>query len=144
MFVSEKSIIIKGNLEKVYTIAETYPRFVPFYKKKEVLFENQEKIIVRISSIFYGKELSWEGQGIKNKNKSIDFIQTKGLLRGLRATWVFEDLRDDRVKVSIKTQLNFHFFLGKIFEKILGNLLIPNTTTKILSSLKYTIDSIKQ
>lgn len=140
MFITEKSILINGGLEKVYAVAATYPKFVSFYKTKEVLFENSEKIAVRISSVFYGTELTWEGEGFKNKNESIDFIQTKGLLKGLRVIWKFENLKNGTVNVAIKTQLSFNFFLGRMFEEIVGNLLIPNTTAKILSCLKFTVE----
>lgn len=140
MFETESSIDIAGSLEKVYAIAETYPRFVPFYEIKEILFEDEEKIIVKISSSFYGIKLTWEGEGLKNKNNSINFIQTKGLLKGLKARWTFEDLKDNTVKVSIRSQIDFIFFLGKIFEKFLGVLLIPNTLKRILYSLKYAVE----
>ncbi|OGX23599.1 MAG: hypothetical protein A3J51_06680 [Omnitrophica WOR_2 bacterium RIFCSPHIGHO2_02_FULL_45_21] len=141
MFQSEKSIVIDRELEKVYAVAETYPRFVDFYKEKEIIFENQSKIVVKICSSFYGKILKWEGEGIKYKNKSIDFTQTKGLLKGLRATWLFEGLNKKSTRATIRTQFNFQFFFGKLFEKVIGSLLIPKTTANILSCLKNTVES---
>lgn len=135
MYRAERAIVIDENLEKVYAIAQTYPRFVDFYKKKDVIFENQEKIIVRMASSFYGMVLNWEGEGIKNKNKSINFTQTKGLLKGLSADWVFEP-QDNKTKVTIKAELSSNSLLGEIFGKLLGFLFVPNTLIKILSSLK--------
>ena len=54
-----------------------------------------------MASSFYGIVLHWEGEGIKNKNKSINFTQTKGLLKGLRADWMFEP-QDNKTKVTIR------------------------------------------
>lgn len=141
MFRSERSVVIDADLEEVYATAETYPRFVDFYNEKEIVFENQDRIVVKISSSFYGKVLKWEGEGIKYKNESIDFTQTKGLLKGLKATWLFESLNKNSTRVIIRTQFNFQFFLGRLLEKIIGNLLIPHTTTGILSSLKKTVET---
>lgn len=136
MFISERSILIDADVEKVYAVAETYPKFVSFYTQREILFENKEKVIVRMSSMFYGKEFTWEGEGFKNKNTSINFVQTKGLLKGLRAVWVFDKLKDNVTRVTIKTQLSFDSFFSRLFEKILGYSLVTNTTTRILSCLK--------
>lgn len=135
MYRAERAIVIDENLEKVYAIAQTYPRFVDFYKKKDVIFESREKIIVRMAISFYGMVLNWEGEGIKNKNKSINFTQTKGLLKGLSADWVFEP-QDNKTKVTIKAELSSNSLLGGIFGKLLGFLFVPNTLIKILSSLK--------
>ena len=135
MYQTESVIVIDENLERVYAIAQTYPRFVNFYKKKDVIFESQERIVARMAYSFCGIVLSWEGEGVKNKNKSINFTQTKGLLKGLRANWIFEP-QDNKTKVIIRSELRFNSFLGKICEKPLGFLFIPNILTKILLSLK--------
>lgn len=140
MYWAERAIVIDENLEKVYAIAHTYPRFVDFYKKKDVVFESQEKIIVRMASSFYGIVLNWEGEGIKNKDKSINFTQTKGLLKGLRADWVFEP-QDNKTKVTIRAELRTNFWMGEMFGKILGSLFVPNTLIKILSSLKNAVEN---
>lgn len=71
----------------------------------------------------------------KNKNKSINFTQTKGLLKGLRADWMFEP-QDNKTKVTIRAELRFNSLLGEILERPLGLLFVPNTLIKILSLLK--------
>lgn len=136
MTETTESVIIDSKLENVYAIAETYPVFVSFYKVKEIIAENQERMAVRISSSFYGKILSWEGEGTKDKNKSIDFVQTKGLLKGLRAYWIFEDLKNKKVKVTISAKLDSYSLWGRIFAKIIAVILIKKTTYRILQSLK--------
>lgn len=140
MYQAERAIVIDEDLERVYAIAQTYPRFVNFYKNKDVIFESQEKIVARMAYSFYGIVFNWEGEGVKNKNKSINFTQTKGLLKGLRASWVFEP-QDNKTKVIIRTELRFNSFFGKIFEKPLGFIFIPNTLTKILLSLKNSVEN---
>lgn len=140
MYRAKRAIVIDENLEKVYAIAQTYPRFVDFYKKKDVIFESQEKIVVRMASSFYGIVLHWEGEGIKNKNKSINFTQTKGLLKGLRADWMFEP-QDNKTKVTIRAELRFNSLLGEILERPLGLLFVPNTLIKILSLLKNAVEN---
>lgn len=136
MLETEKSTIINQNLEKVYAIAETYPEFVSFYKEKKILFQDERILTVKMSASFYGVVLTWKGEGIKTKNKSIEFSQTQGLLKGLKAIWIFERLENNLTKVTIKTIINFNS-IGKMFEKIIVNLLVSKTTSKILSSLKY-------
>ena len=141
MYETEKTLVINGNIGKVYAVAETYPMFVQFYKRKEIVFEDQERSVVRVSNSFYGIVLCWEGEGIKDRHKCINFTQTKGLLKGLKAQFIFEPVENNKTKVTIKAKLAFHFFFGRVLEKILGNLLIPNTVAKISLSLKNAVEN---
>ena len=70
-------------------------------------------------------------------NKSIDFTQTKGLFKGLRAFWSFEkNGNGTRISISTKFEKPAAGFLG---EWLLGKFLVERTTRKILLELRYAL-----
>lgn len=137
--MSENSpkIIINRSIERVYRIAEQYPCFVDFFMKKDVIFSNDQRIAVEVSMRKFGIPFEWAGEGTKQKNKSIDFVQTKGLFKGLKAYWFFRAVTEDSTVVTIQTSLppqtsKFKFLI----KKLLSCLLVEGTTRRILESLK--------
>src|SRR5579862_7374873 len=101
MYTDRISIKIDRPRKHVFQIAETYPRLVSFYKSGEILYQDDKCIKVRVTSNIFGIPTSWEGKGEKKKYESIEYIQTRGLFKGLVAAWHFKDA-DESTVVSIR------------------------------------------
>lgn len=132
---AEHKISINVPLEKVYQTAETYPLFVESFQDKRILSSNEEALRVRITNIFFNVPLTWEGEGKKKKNESISWIQTNGLLKGLRADWIFAPIEDSKTEVTIKGEFSAEGVTG-IFLNFIAPALIAKATNRILKSLK--------
>lgn len=138
MTPTESTIEIKRPLPKVYETAERYPTFVSFFTKKKILCSDDSFLSVEVGMKRFGLLFEWAGEGLKEKNKAIYFIQTKGLLKGLKANWLFQALGERAARVTIKTHFEkkMPLFGFLLFEKMLGIFLVKKTTEKILSDLK--------
>lgn len=135
MFESESHILINDHLESVFQIAERYPEFVNFYEKKSILYQDDNKLLIEIKCYLFGIPFRWKGEGIKNRYKEIKFEQTDGLLKGLKAHWLF-DKKNGWTKVSIKTKFSINNPAFKILEKSIGNFIVKKITDKILIALR--------
>lgn len=129
--------VIDLNIKKTYEIAETYPLFISFYKHKEIVCSTPEMQKVKISSSFLGFSFSWEGEGVKEKYNKIVWIQSKGLLKGLRAEWNFLDQGPERTLVTLSVTYNNSISFWSDLAKII---FIKPTIPKILQSLKVACD----
>ena len=135
MIVVKKEILINTGLEKVYRVAETYPCFVDGYKEKNILYQDDIKLNVKVTSTVFGLPLKWTGEGIKIKNKEINFIQKQGPLRGLEARWYFEKI-NGKTKVSIEARFKSDSMLMRLFEFCIAEFFVKKTLQRILKSLK--------
>ena len=126
---------IDATLTHTYSVAEDYPLFVDSYKRKKIVYRDGKKSLVRMTNLFFLLPLSWEGKGLRKKNEAIYWLQTKGLLKGLRATWTFEKCGRGRTEVRIVGRISGKGISGYILGFI-APLLISSATKKILRSLK--------
>lgn len=131
----ERKICINAPIETTFQIAETYPLFVESFRDKEILWRNDQGSKVRITNTFFLFPLTWEGESRKEKNKSIHWVQTSGLLNGLHADWIFSSLGPGKTEVSIRGKFSRGGFLGFVFDS-LARILIVKAAMKILASLK--------
>lgn len=136
MYKGEQSIIIDSSIQAAYEVAETYPYFVSFFKKtSKALFQDEKQLNVEVHShLFKIFPITWQGEGIKEKNKAMHFKQTKGLFKGLIADWSFEEI-NGKTKVNITTIFT-KSCLTKLGEKYIGQLIIEKVTRGILTELK--------
>lgn len=137
MYQGLSTIIIDRPLEKVYSKACTYPTFVRFFlNKSKIIYSDPKKIEVEVHARLFGFwRTKWQGEGIKSLNKSIDFLQTEGMFKNLKASWMFEPMNVS-TKVSIQTT-----FSKPLFERFLGEKLVERTTQRILQELKTACES---
>ena len=131
----EKTIVVDAPVSKTYKTAEEYPLFVSDFVKKEILLRTDTVAKVRISNRFFFVTLTWEGDGIKSMNRRIDWIQTTGLLSGLKAAWVFVPLAENVTKVTIKGEYLRSDLRGLLLSTI-APMLIGKAAAKILVALK--------
>lgn len=128
MHLDSSLIFIESPIEKVYQIAETYPTFVKFYSIKSIVENNDSKIIVNVGYRLFGFLIRWAGIGEKIKNSSINYIQTKGFLKGIKARWNFVSL-GDKTKVTIDIEVKdsirfFSWFIKKRIKKVIDSILL--------------------
>lgn len=128
---------IDAPIEKVFSVAENYPHFVGAFNVKKTLYSDESKVRVQVGTVKFGRQFVWEGEGIKDRNNQIDFTQTNGLFKGLKAIWRFKKLDSNKTAVEIETLFNSDFLLFKgLLENLSKKYLIENTTVQILEHLK--------
>ena len=131
----KRKIIINAPIEKTYRTAENYPLFVKAFREKKILWNTELASKVRITNDFFAIPLTWEGESIKRKIKQIDWVQTSGLLKGLRANWLFNSIDDGQTEVLIKGEF-FAKGLRKVLLYPLAPILVAKVANQILTSLK--------
>lgn len=140
MYIGKQSVNISKRRERVYEVALTYPTFVRFFLNgSRVLSEDDKKILVEVHSKLFGRSTSWQGEGIKVPLKTIRFIQTKGMFKGLRARWSFVPKSSSETKVTICTSFKKRF-LTSFGERLVGTLVVEKTTARILRELKRQVE----
>lgn len=137
MFKTSCSIIISAPLPFVYQTALTYPAFCSLYRPGSCILRQDEKTVeVQINSTFLGKPLTWYGYGVKTKNRKIEYTQVSGLLKGLKAVWLFEQAMD---KTKVSTMVTFQkgpWPLSFFLERFFGKLGVEPTIAQNLNDLK--------
>lgn len=131
----QDKILIETSLERAYETAENYPLFVEAFRRKEILYRDEKRARVKITNRLFGLPLSWEGKARKRRNQKIRWIQTRGLLRGLRADWLFIPYGEKATEVSIRGRFRGSGLWGRVLD-LLAPLLISRTTKRILQALK--------
>lgn len=136
MYIGRQSSYITLDIDKVYEIARTYPTFVPFFLKgSRVLSEDNRRLHVEVHSKLFGMKTVWRGRGLKKALKAIQFTQTQGTFRGLKARWSFLAKGRYETKVTICTSFKAPW-LTPLGERLLGSLVVERVTSKILRELK--------
>lgn len=131
----ERKLHIKASLEKTYRTAENYPLFVESFQDKKIIWSDELSSKVRITNLFFKIPLTWEGEGKKIKNESIHWIQTSGLLKGLRASWIFKPNEKAGTEIVIKAAFSTKG-VRRVFLNIVAPILIGKAVNRILVSLK--------
>ncbi len=136
MYIGKQSIRITQDVDRVYSIARTYPSFVSFFLDgSKILFQDEKTLLVQVQTRLLGLKTSWFGSGIMTPPKRIQFSQTKGLFRGLKARWSFVPNGRNETKVTICTSFSKPL-LSPVGERLLGIFLVERVTARILSELK--------
>jgi ribosome-associated toxin RatA of RatAB toxin-antitoxin module len=139
----ENSIIINANLEKIYKLAqavERYPEFIPVYKKSKIIGRENGKIIIERAALINQRIMRWKSKAWFDYNKSIEFEQIEGRLKGMRVKWFFEQLPNG-TKVTIIHIFKLHIpLVGWFLEKLVARPRIEKTAGNVLIALKNKIE----
>jgi len=133
------SIVINSSLEKVYKVAETYPKFVDFYEIKTILENNNSTIIIQAGYRLFGLPIRWKGVGKKEECKSIKYIQSAGLLRGMHADWKFFEVNVNNTRVTIDTKIEKLPVIFRVLKSLISSR-VKQITDGILNDLKRTVE----
>ena len=128
------TILVQASIDRAYRVAEDYPLFVDAFEKREILHRTDKRSHVKITNRFFSIPLTWEGKGFKRRNERIAWLQTRGLLRGLKAEWRFIP-HGENTEIVIRGSYKGSGLLGKMIEAI-APLLVTKGTQKILQFLK--------
>ena len=136
MYVGTQAIWLPANKNQVYEVAKTYPSFVRFFfRDSRIVRQSDQRLLVQICTKLFGIfPTRWYGRGVKERNQSIRFTQSKGLFKGLIAVWTFEEASNG-TRVSICTRFAKPK-IGTLGEWFLGKFVVERTTRKILSELQ--------
>lgn len=144
MAESEASIVVKRDIDSVFSVADTYPSFVDFYFNKQILDGDCSSVRkVRMCARFFGNVIfCWEGTRTKCiKNSEIEWVQTEGLLKGLKAVWLFAS-QSGVTHVTLKCFYNPSVFLfGSLLGYLANVLFIHKTLPRLLSSLRVACEA---
>ena len=132
MVTFTNSVVISKPLEQTYMVAEQYPKFVDFYKDREIINSDDYTSEVRVSSVFLGLKFIWKGMGIKERNKKLTWVQSEGLLSGMRAEWIFAAIPQG---TNVTLQVTYDS-KSPFWDKIASVIFIRKTVPKILQCLK--------
>jgi len=141
----ESSILIQGNIQRVFEIVqdvENYSQFMPQFKKAKIYPINENKFMVeRIFNILH-IPFKWKSLVIIKKNESIKFEHIEGILKGMRTDWLFERV-NGKIKITTTHELTIKTpVIGNMIGKfIIWNLVIKKRANKMLENLKKKIES---
>ena len=139
MFQGTESIWLPFEPKQTYLVAETYPTFVRFFLKgSKIIEQNDLYMVVEVHARLLNFLPSrWKGEGEKVPFQRINFTQTEGLFKGLKAEWLFEEAGNG-TQVSIKTRFEKPN-IGSFGEWLLGKFVVERTTRKILQELSWAL-----
>ncbi|MCK5535030.1 SRPBCC family protein [bacterium] len=141
----ENSIIINADLEKIYQLAqavEKYPEFIPEYKESKIIGRENGKIIIARAALINQHLMRWKSKVWFSPNKSIEFEQIEGKLKGMQVKWTFEQIPGG-TKVTILHLFKLNIpLIGWFLEKLVARPRIEKTARNVLISLKKRIEQI--
>ena len=144
---TENFITIYADLEKVYRLAqevEKYPEFIPGYKESKIVGQEKGKIIIERAALINKKLNRWKSKAWFNLNRSIEFEQIEGRLKGMKVEWLFE-----RIPGGTKLTI-IHTFkikvppIGWFIEKVIARPRIEQITENVLTAFKNRIEGNKR
>lgn len=142
----EDSIIIKGELEDIYNLAqqvERYPEFIPGYLESRIVEFRDGKPVIKRVTLVNGKPLGWRSIASFQKNGLIEFEQIEGRLKGMRAKWIFEEVPEGtKVVITHDFKLNLPV-IGWFMEILVAKPAVSRVAQTVLEALKRKIESGK-
>lgn len=141
------SIIINKPVEEVYKICcdvENHPKFIPSFKKCEIIEKTENHILVKRTAEINGKSHSWLGSiTFTKENTGYQFEQVDGPLKGMTGEWIFERVPEG-TRLTITHNLNFRTpIIGKLMELYAANRFVSKSAKNTLESLKKNIEKTK-
>lgn len=141
----ENSILIKGNIERVFEIVqdvEKYSEFMPEFKEAKIYPINDNKFIVERKAKIMNIPFRWKSIVIIKRNKSIKFEHIEGILKGMWTEWIFEVINGKtKIKVIHQFVVKIPVIGDMIGKLIIWNFFIKKISNKMLERLKKKIES---
>jgi ribosome-associated toxin RatA of RatAB toxin-antitoxin module len=136
----EHTIVIKSNIEKVYTIAEqieNFPEFMPHVKTSNIIRKQGNKREVEMTAVVNGIKSHWISASTTEKNKKITYKQVKGVCKVMGGEWRF-----NKVPEGTTITLIHNFDVGfSIVGKLIGGIIIKKWVDKYS---QLTLGAIKE
>ncbi len=142
---TENSIIIKGNVERIFGIVqniEGHQEFMPEFNETKIHTEENDKIIFERSIRIAGIPIAWKSVAKIEKNRLIKLEHIEGIVRGLRTEWKFKPIKEGCEVIIIHNLdgLKVRVIRSHIGKFILWNLLLKKICNKMLKNLKAKVE----
>jgi coenzyme Q-binding protein COQ10 len=139
----ESSILIKGDIDKIYQIArdmERYPEFMPDVKSVEILSSQNGKSMSKWVTSVDGTPICWtEVDEFDDLNKNIKYKLIEGDLDKFEGEWIFSQT-DDGTKITLTVDFDFGMpTLAELLGPILGEKVRENCVM-MLEAMKEKIE----
>jgi ribosome-associated toxin RatA of RatAB toxin-antitoxin module len=125
----EHSIVIKSDIDKVYSIAEKiekFPEFMPHVKTSNIIKKQGDKRQVEMSAVVNRIKSHWISASTTEKNKKIKYSQVKGFCKLMGGEWLFA-----KISEGTKITLIHNFDVGlSIIGKLIGRIIVKNWIDK--------------
>ncbi len=145
--ITQDSIIIEKPLTEVYKVAsdiENSHRYLPGYKPSKVIKTENDQIIIEREAQIKGRVMKWKSLAKFNKNKSIEFEQIEGKLKGMKIVWLFKYVpRGTELTIIHKFKIKIPIF-GWLLSYFIAKPRIDNLTRRVLIGLKNYTESFKR
>ncbi len=142
--ITKDYIDIKKNLGTVYKTASDIKNqhtYIPGYKPSIVHKTDDNKLLIERTAELNGKTMKWKSLAVLNKNKSIEFEQLEGRLKGMKITWLFNKFDDfTRVTIIHDFHLNIPVF-SYLLERFIAKPKIDKITKNVLIGLKNKLEN---
>ena len=140
------SVIINKPVGEVYRICcdvENHPKYIPYFKKCEIIQKKDNNITVQRTAEINGKLRSWVGSITFVRDKSLFYFeQVDGPLKGMTGEWICEKVPEG-TKLTITHNIVFKKpIIGKLLELYAANAYVSKSAKNTLTSLKKNIEAI--
>jgi len=139
----EDSIVIRGELKNIYNVArdvESYPKFIPGYLESKIVEFREGKPVIKRVTLVKGKPIAWRSIASFQSDKSIEFEQIEGRLRGMKARWIFEEVSEG-TKVIITHDFTLGPpLIGRFLETFVAKPAVSRMAKTVLEALKKFIE----
>lgn len=105
-------IVIDRPLPDVYAFAadiERHPQFIPDYLTCRVLDRQEQRWLVERTALIHGKLQTWQAWVRFEENHALHFLHRGGRIDGMRVTWRFVALDQQRTQMVISQDFDVHF-----------------------------------
>jgi ribosome-associated toxin RatA of RatAB toxin-antitoxin module len=126
----EKSVLIWFSAEEMFNLVvdvDSYPAFLPWCDKTEILEQTPDAMIARIGMAFGGLHKSFTTRNTHVVGRQVQLSLVDGPFKHLHGEWNFVPLGDERacrieLKLSYSFDSVFGALVGPVFDRIAATL----------------------
>ena len=126
----EKSVLIWFSAEEMFNLVvdvDSYPSFLPWCDKTEILEQTPDAMIARIGMAFGGLHKSFTTRNTHVVGRQVQLSLVDGPFKHLHGEWNFVPLGDERacrieLKLSYSFDSVFGALVGPVFDRIAATL----------------------
>jgi ribosome-associated toxin RatA of RatAB toxin-antitoxin module len=140
----EHSVVIKCNIEKVYSIAEEidkFPEFMPHVKTSNIIKRQGNKRQLEMSAVVNGINSHWISASTTEKNKKITYKQVKGFCKVMCGEWLFKKAPEG-TKITLIHDFGVGLpVIGNLIERIIVKKWVDKHSRLMLYHIKIQAES---
>jgi ribosome-associated toxin RatA of RatAB toxin-antitoxin module len=142
--ITKDSIIIKGNVKKVFKIArdiENQHLYIPGYEPARIITRRKDgRLVIERTAVLKDRKMSWRSLVRFVNGKAIEFEQIEGRLKGMKIEWLFRG-RNGKTELTITHELTLKPpLIGWFVERLAAKPAIDRLTRNVLTGLKNHVE----